>query len=306
MVDEIHFLGIGAPRSGTSWLHERLAEHPDFQLPRTKELHYFDRSTDYPSPNKLASDGLAARIKQSSWRSGVRTSCLRSLRNRDAAELAWMLKYYFPKKYDDQWYLSLFDSMNGIRGEITPAYMLLKDVDIARIYSLFPSLKTVFLMRDPIERTWSSYRKSYLREGRTLPDIESIINYLDSPKIVQRLNYLETLERYKKYSQSGKIMVSFLDAITEHPLATLQEIVTFLGGDVNKISEYCQISAVTNSSPDLEIPKEVKDHLCSKYSILMEELSDVFGGYCTQWLNRHFGRTISEEPVRMTLLLDQC
>jgi hypothetical protein len=305
MVDEIHFLGIGAPRSGTSWLYERLAEHPDFQLPRAKELHYFDRSMDYPSPNKLANDSLAARIKQSSWRRGVRTSCLRSLKNRDTAELAWMLKYYFPEKYDDQWYISLFNSMNGIRGEITPAYMLLTDADIARIYSLFPNLKTVFLMRDPIERTWSSYRKNYLREGRILPDIESIINYLDSPKIVQRLNYLEALERYGKYSQPGKIMVSFLDAITEHPLTTLQEIVTFLGGDADKISEYCQINTVTNSSPDLDIPKEIKDHLCSKYRALMEELSDGFGGYCSRWLNRHFERTISEESVQMTLLLDQ-
>ena len=305
MVDEVDFLGIGAPRSGTSWLYERLAEHPDFELPRAKELHYFDRSMDYPSPNTLANDGLAGRIKDPSWRRGVGGSCLRSLKNRDAAELTWILKYYFADKYDDQWYVSIFASMNGIRGEITPAYMLLKDADIARMYSLFPSLKTVFLMRDPIERTWSSYRKNYLREGRTLPDVASIISYLDSPQIAQRLNYLEALERYKKYSQPGKILISFLDAINEDPLCTLQEIVTFLGGDADKTTQYCKINAVTNSSPELDIPNEIKDHLCAKYGPMMQNLSDVFGGYCSRWLHRHLGKSSGEEPIRRTLLLGQ-
>ena len=36
------FLGIGAQKSGTTWLHARLSEHPSLFLPDEKELHYFD------------------------------------------------------------------------------------------------------------------------------------------------------------------------------------------------------------------------------------------------------------------------
>ena len=36
------FLGIGAQKSGTTWLHARLREHPSLFLPAEKELHYFD------------------------------------------------------------------------------------------------------------------------------------------------------------------------------------------------------------------------------------------------------------------------
>lgn len=36
------FLGIGAQKSGTTWLHAQLACHPDLFLPAEKELHYFD------------------------------------------------------------------------------------------------------------------------------------------------------------------------------------------------------------------------------------------------------------------------
>jgi hypothetical protein len=39
------FLGIGVPRSGTTWLHSRLASHPDVYVPtRRKEVRFFDRN----------------------------------------------------------------------------------------------------------------------------------------------------------------------------------------------------------------------------------------------------------------------
>jgi len=38
-----NFLVIGAPRSGTSWIHQNLRQHPQVFIPKTKELHYFDR-----------------------------------------------------------------------------------------------------------------------------------------------------------------------------------------------------------------------------------------------------------------------
>ncbi len=38
------FLGIGAQKAGTTWLHENLRCHPELYLPDAKELHYFDWS----------------------------------------------------------------------------------------------------------------------------------------------------------------------------------------------------------------------------------------------------------------------
>lgn len=37
------FIGIGAQRAGTTWLHECLKEHPEVFLPDEKEIHFFDR-----------------------------------------------------------------------------------------------------------------------------------------------------------------------------------------------------------------------------------------------------------------------
>ena len=41
------FLGIGVPRSGTTWLHEILQSHPDVYVPKyRKEIHFFDENYD--------------------------------------------------------------------------------------------------------------------------------------------------------------------------------------------------------------------------------------------------------------------
>ncbi|MFX0093761.1 MAG: sulfotransferase [Candidatus Hodarchaeota archaeon] len=40
---QLDFIGIGAPRTGSTWLTENLAVHPDIFIPK-KELHYFNRT----------------------------------------------------------------------------------------------------------------------------------------------------------------------------------------------------------------------------------------------------------------------
>lgn len=38
------FLGIGAQKAGTTWLHANLSRHPDLFLAEPKEVHYFNKS----------------------------------------------------------------------------------------------------------------------------------------------------------------------------------------------------------------------------------------------------------------------
>ncbi len=40
------FLGIGAQKAGTTWIHAQLSRHPGVWLPTEKELHYWDRLKD--------------------------------------------------------------------------------------------------------------------------------------------------------------------------------------------------------------------------------------------------------------------
>jgi predicted DNA-binding transcriptional regulator AlpA len=48
----VHFLGIGAPKGGTTWLSAVLGAHPDLFTPPGKEVEYFNHHrTEYDLPN---------------------------------------------------------------------------------------------------------------------------------------------------------------------------------------------------------------------------------------------------------------
>ena len=40
------FIGLGAQKAGTSWLHACLYEHPDLYMPASKETHFFSNYYD--------------------------------------------------------------------------------------------------------------------------------------------------------------------------------------------------------------------------------------------------------------------
>ncbi|SET22662.1 sulfotransferase family protein [Thalassotalea agarivorans] len=49
MVDKVNFLIVGAQKSGTSALEKYLEAHPDIQLAKKKEVHFFDNEEYYSS-----------------------------------------------------------------------------------------------------------------------------------------------------------------------------------------------------------------------------------------------------------------
>lgn len=42
----LDFIGIGAQKSGTTWLHEMLSQHPGIEFPGGKEVHFWDNYRD--------------------------------------------------------------------------------------------------------------------------------------------------------------------------------------------------------------------------------------------------------------------
>ena len=277
------FLCIGAPRSGTSWLYYQLHDRKDIFLPPVKELHYFDRDTAYTSPNILNETRLIHRIRNKQWLQAAIKDCYTSLRHRKIADFKWKLKWYF-SDYSDNWYNSLFND-HLISGEITPAYSILKIKDIQRIKDLFPNIRLVYILRNPVERSWSSYRKNYLRKGLVLKGIE-LENYLSSEAVTNRNDYLNNLESFLSIFPSQQILIVIHDSIINDPLGTLYDVVNFIGGNVNVAFNKDIIFQKINSSPEMSVPLEVKSFLYSKYLPMMNKLSDKYGGYFNDWIDK--------------------
>jgi len=162
------FIGIGAQRAGTTWLWKNLEVHPGISLPPLKEIHYFSRSEKYLSPN--LPDNIIKRFtnERSFW---WKTQLEQVIKKKGFRKKMWFFKYAFGS-YNDRWYCDLFsDKKEGqISGEISPAYSTLDVDDIKRVHSLVPDAKLIYIMRNPIDRTWSHfklYARAYDKTVRT-------------------------------------------------------------------------------------------------------------------------------------------
>lgn len=304
------FLGIGAHKAGTTWLYVQLKKHPEIWMPPIKELHYFDRSPQYPSPNFLSTASPFARLYGSKpWErprmiSGIKDVSKHIFKG-DIEQAIWWCKWKFGN-YNDKWYKQLFEQARlfDACGEITPSYSILESHDIKRIKEINPEMKIIFFIRNPIERAWSAIRSAiynmHLNIGYN--SCPQIISALNEPRMILRGNYERTLDVYLSHFSSSQILVCFFDAIKHNPLVLMQDITDFL--NVKKLAPLAiDSNTLINSTPNYEIPHLVKEYLYEVYSPMINRISNLFGSYATTWNSldssppKHFINSYSTLPT---------
>lgn len=274
------FLGIGGTRCGTTWLHDMLRRHPELWLPPIKELHYFDRSPAYASPSHLAGDRLGDRLfgrapEQAQWRRTAGRHLLGAPRH--PTTLAWKGRYYLGRP-SDSWYASLFPPGGRlVRGEITPAYSLLSRADVERVAALMPAAKILFLLRDPVERAWSGYR----RRGLTPDQVRARL----ARPVDRRGDYLTAIARWGGAFPRGQLHVDFYDDIAADPAGLLMRVFRFLGvAESVRLAGDVTIAHRVNAAPPAPMPLEVRAALTRRHLPTIEGLADMFGGPASRWL----------------------
>jgi Sulfotransferase family len=280
-----NFLGIGGQRCGSTWLYTNLRKHPDLWLPPVKELHYFDRSPNYHSPNTLSLERLRDRLfgqdKQArQFRDRARRALART-RWYHPWDLVWKLKF-FSGRPNDAWYASLFKpGRHKVRGEITPAYAILNTQDVAHIHDLMPQAKIIFILRNPVQRCWSSVR---MIQGRGEISEHEAHQRLFGWEVEERGDYLATLSKWESVFPPSQMFVEFFDEIVENPARLLTNVYEFLGVRSGPEFLWPSIREKCNETPHQRMPADVKLALTKKFEPLIARLSDRFGGHATKWL----------------------
>ena len=274
----INFIGIGAQKSGTSWLFRQFSKSNQIDLPPIKELHYFDRSKEYPSPNFLSQTKLSSRLINIKWTAQALSKIKKNKENR-----GWYNKWFF-SNFTDDWYLSLFSEFENCKGEITPAYAILKEEDVAKMSKLLGrDTKIIFMLRHPVDRAWSSYKFMNKITEYSTDDFENAKAYMQSDYQVLRSQYLKTIQLYKSYFNS--IFIGFFDAVVEQPDELLWEIFKYLELNTSEVKKFKNLKKKVNTSKRISIPAEIKDMLEEMYTDEIHQLSSLYGGYFNKWKN---------------------
>jgi len=263
------FLCIGAQKGGTTWLYEQLDAHPDFWMPPFKEIHYFDELS--------------------------RTKRVFPPRRRDERDFFFLesMKSLSDRFYIDiENYARLFAPKGSLlSGDITPAYSMLNDEIIQRIVDCFPTLKVIFLARDPVARAWSHLSMA-VRFGMTSPfdvtDVDEVTRNLLHPGVLLRSHPSKIVARWRRYVHSKLFRVYFFDDLKENPTVLRRSMLHFLGSDPDKPSG--RLRADYNSSAKtkkLRLTEKVRLHIAHFFKEELKACAMELGGRAKEWPARY-------------------
>jgi len=131
------------------------------------------------------------------------------------------------------WYDSLFK--NGkpehIQGEITPAYALLNLDDIKKIHAHYPHLRLIYIIRNPIERAWSSALMALGRAEMLISEASDqwFIDHFNSKGSLQRGDYENCIRKWRRVYDSEQLLILRYEEIKNSPRDLLVKCCEHLG-----------------------------------------------------------------------------
>ena len=265
------FIGIGAARSGTSWIYEVLSRHSAVWLPPIKELHYFDD----PS-RKRYYRLLRMRLVSGLWI------------NRPLS--LWDFHYFFGRP-SDAWYCRLFEPGRRrglLTGEITPGYSVLDEKAIARMRALNPRVKLIFIMRDPILRCWSAVLKERQSRGQQgLPNDEEAISTARTNGIWSRSIYDKCIDKLERVFGADQIFYGFFEELCDDPKPFVTRLLTFLGVDAGDVNHLSLPAPLNTAAAGRRPPPAFERALAASLLPSVQELCDRFDGPPHKWRSRY-------------------
>lgn len=190
----VDFIGIGAPKCGSTWLFNALGQHPGICLSEPKEVNYFN-SVDF-------SKELGADVT----------------RNENSTNAI-------------EWYSRHFRHCgpSSVSGEFSPTYYCDRDA-LKRIHRLLPKAKLIACLRNPVDCIYAIYwaRRRYRRveKHRTFEEaVEADDRYLNYGYFAKHMT------RVLDYFDQRQLKIVFFDDIVERPELTVRSVFDHLGLD---------------------------------------------------------------------------
>lgn len=265
------FLGIGAQRSGTTWLASYLLGHPQVCMSIIKELHVFDcwSLPEFAGYDRMFVEALqkrAASLPKDPKDSDPSTLFqISALADRLAIRNLDDYRQYFANRLRNEKAL----------GEITPSYALLEDESWQKIADYFKEILIIYILRNPADRFWSQC----LLEKRRNPDFdyeEGFERHLDDARFLRRSDYETTLRRLDRFFPRDALLVFFYeDLFGADGTQILRKLTNKLG--VAPVPGNLQTRVFDSKASDLG--EEKRKLAVRQFRPTYEFVREWFGGY---------------------------
>jgi hypothetical protein len=260
-------LGVGAQRGGTSWLATYFSSHPDIYVSSIKEMHYFN-------------------LKYRARMRSVMLEKFKAKKERISEDLlvaAGGAKFvpYLSRRINDlscrldmgqsnEKYMKYFrDRVTSERcfADITPAYSVLGKRALEDMVSIHGSVKFVLIMRNPIDRYWSSIKLSTKRNTKD-PYLE-FKNKLSGRQ--SRSDYKNILKNIESITDEKNIYACFFEKLFIPE--SIEALCSCL--DVRYLEP--NFNRHVNKSKEASMPLEYREMAYPYFSDVYRYISDRYG-----------------------------
>ncbi|MFZ2725012.1 MAG: sulfotransferase [Methylococcaceae bacterium] len=269
MSNSRYIIGIGAQKSGTTWLASYFSAHPQILMSPIKELHFFD---------SIYTPQLCARLEADKINSFVHIA--HHLQLEDIVEKNARYSR-FDKLMDG---IKIGNDINNYRNyfarhakdelaycEITPAYSLLDTKGFAAIKSLADDVRLIFLMRNPVDRFWSGLRMQAQKKPQVLEKVEKFLN---KSRFALRTDYNKTLTNVYEVFPKERVFVGFYEHL-------------FNTQTITQLCQFCDIDFIV---PDTQ--KKVLEGVSIPLTPQMRQTIYYKFSHIYDWAEREFGENL--------------
>ena len=275
-MEKTFLLGVGAQKSGTTWLQAALSRQPWADFGRIKEYHVL-------TPMELSESKSLRReqLQRVRWLSGKNDISLI-----EGRAYVWMQMAFFAEP--ELYYAYLQTRVNPDRGvyltgDITPAYCSLPVEDLrtvrARWRELGFAFRVCFLMRDPVERAWSAVKHTRRRQKRQNPDLvfeqtmsETLRDRYMTDGFRRRGDYAETISRLREALHEEEVFFGLYETLFTQ--SEIDRLSGWLGAPRMAPDFETRLNvSTTDESIEDDLSKEIANFFAPSY----RAAEDVFG-----------------------------
>jgi Sulfotransferase family len=272
------FICIGMQKAGTTWLAANLGQHPSVWIPPIKEIHYFDETHVDPGWHIRRQGAAANNLKRFNTLGTAEPIVGKALN-----EMKFW-QHMGQREISDQWYHAIWSFANAdnkLLGEMTPDYSIIPLAGVEHVHRLAPHTKIVVLIRDPIDRTWSSTRMYAKEQG---------INPLECYKeqfIIERSRIQKMFNKWEQFFPKDNFFIAFYEDVALRPYWLLEEVCSFIGVDFDQ-NYFLNANKKVHVGSSSEMPDTVLKHY---KELFFEDISfarERFKSYATSWYNTYY------------------
>jgi hypothetical protein len=188
----------------------------------------------------------------------------------------------------------------AVRGELSPNYCMLKRPVIELIRQLYPHLRLLIVIREPVERTLSQawldlrYMNGHNREQPL--SLGEYLLHLERQRTKRRNDYARVITDWRAVFGAEALHVELYDDLCANPAAFLRRILRHVGADAGTTLPEPLMRRKIFESAKARVPPLIRWYLARDYREDVRRLNDLLEGRVTRWLTA-LDQTLAEAPL---------